>query len=200
MFLGGDERGRNVVGPVVGVLLAAGGGRRFGMPKVMAQDGGWLRLAVEALAEGGCDHVLVVLGAAVVEVPPPGVAVVNPDWGSGLSSSVRSGIAAAQRLGASRLVIHLVDLPGVGPEVVRRVLAASVDASVVRAGYHGEPGHPVSLPGDCLPELSAALVGDRGAGAWLSSRPEMRLVACEDLTDGVDQDTPGISKSKPYRE
>ena len=47
-----------------GVLLAAGAGTRFGMPKVLAYQGEWLRIAVRALADGGCDDIVVVLGAA----------------------------------------------------------------------------------------------------------------------------------------
>src|SRR6478736_3052699 len=54
-----------------GVLLAAGAGTRYGMPKVLADDGRWLSACVPALAEGGCDDVVVVLGAAVVDVPAP---------------------------------------------------------------------------------------------------------------------------------
>ncbi|HRD14869.1 MAG TPA: NTP transferase domain-containing protein, partial [Mycobacterium sp.] len=51
--------------PAAGVLLAAGAGTRFGMPKVLAERGSWLRAAVAALSGGGCDDVVVVLGAAV---------------------------------------------------------------------------------------------------------------------------------------
>lgn len=38
--------------PVAGVLLAAGAGRRYGMPKVLVGEGEWLRWAVGALVEG----------------------------------------------------------------------------------------------------------------------------------------------------
>ena len=41
-------------GEAVGILLAAGAGTRFGEPKVLAADGDWLRIAVHALADGGC--------------------------------------------------------------------------------------------------------------------------------------------------
>ncbi|MGB6276881.1 MAG: NTP transferase domain-containing protein, partial [Rhodococcus sp. (in: high G+C Gram-positive bacteria)] len=48
----------------VGVVLAAGAGTRYGSPKVLAHDGLWLKTAVQALRNGGCDRVVVVLGAA----------------------------------------------------------------------------------------------------------------------------------------
>ena len=57
---------------VGGVVLAAGAGTRYGMPKVLAGGGQWLRSAVSALHGGGCDDIVVVLGAAVVDVPSTG--------------------------------------------------------------------------------------------------------------------------------
>src|SRR5258707_7757699 len=97
-----------------GVLLAAGAGTRYGMPKVLADDGEWLRACVTALADGGCEDVVVVLGAAVVDVPAPARAVVAEDWAQGLSASVRAGMTA---IDASYAVLHPVDTPGVGADV-----------------------------------------------------------------------------------
>lgn len=54
-----------------GVVLAAGAGTRFGMPKVLADSGEWLVSAANALREGGCAEVVVVLGAAVDGVAIP---------------------------------------------------------------------------------------------------------------------------------
>ncbi|WP_157602283.1 NTP transferase domain-containing protein, partial [Promicromonospora kroppenstedtii] len=54
----------------VGIVLAAGAGSRFGMPKALARsDGGtpWLELACQALVDGGCADVVVVLGARADE-------------------------------------------------------------------------------------------------------------------------------------
>ena len=59
-----------------GVLLAAGAGTRYGMPKVLAENGEWLRACVTALGDGGCDDIVVVLGAAIVDVPAPARAVI----------------------------------------------------------------------------------------------------------------------------
>ena len=78
----------------VGLLLAAGAGVRYGMPKVLAEQGKWLRAAVAALAGGGCDDVVVVLGAAVVDVPAPARPVVAEDWQRGMGASLATGLAA----------------------------------------------------------------------------------------------------------
>lgn len=173
--------------PVVGVLLAAGAGTRYGKPKVLAADGDWLDRAVAALDGGGCDDVVVVLGAAVVEVPAPARAVIAEDWADGMSASLRAGLAAAD--GAGCVVLHLVDTPDVGADVVARVLAASVETGLARAVFAGRPGHPVVIGAAHWPALASVLSGDQGARAFLSGRDDVVAVECGDLATGADIDT-----------
>jgi len=173
---------------VAGVLLAAGAGTRYGMPKVLADDGQWLRACVAALTDGGCDDVVVVLGAAEVDVPAPARAVIAEDWENGLSGSVRAGIDAVD---ASYVVLHAVDTPDVGADVVRRVLdaARSSASGLARAHYGGRPGHPVVIAREHWPQLLAALRGDEGARPFLSGRTDVVAVDCADLASGRDIDT-----------
>jgi len=172
---------------VAGVLLAAGAGTRYGMPKVLAEDGDWLRACVSALADGGCDDVVVVLGAAVVDVPAPARAVVADDWADGLSASVRAGMAA---IDAAYLVLHPVDTPDVGADVVRRVLSAarSSPSGLARARYGDRPGHPVVIARAHWPDLLDGLRGDQGARAFLVDRTDVVAVDCADLASGEDVD------------
>ncbi len=172
----------------VGVLLAAGAGSRFGRPKVLAADGDWLRRAVEALAVGGCDDVVVVLGATVLDVPAPARPVVAERWADGISASVRAGLAAAR--GAGRAVLHVVDTPDVGADVVSRVLAAAdtAPAGLARACFYGRPGHPVVVGAAHWPALVASMRGDRGARDFLAARPDVVRVECGDLAGGEDID------------
>ncbi|MGP4055329.1 nucleotidyltransferase family protein [Mycobacterium sp. 4D054] len=172
---------------VTGVVLAAGAGTRFGMPKVLADGGAWLRASVAALAGGGCDDVVVVLGAAVVEVPAPARAVVAEDWGVGLSASVRAGVRAAGT--TDFVVLTTVDTPGVGAEAVRRVLAAAQESGLARARYDRRPGHPVAIARRHWPALLDTLSGDVGAGPFLNSRDDAVAVDCADLGSGRDIDT-----------
>jgi molybdenum cofactor cytidylyltransferase len=174
----------------VGVLLAAGAGRRYGKPKVLVE--GWLDTAVGALRDGGCAEVVVVLGAAEVPAPPGVTAVVAPDWDRGLSASVRAGLAEADRLRADYAVLHVVDTPDVGPEVVARVLgrAAASAGGLARAYFGDRPGHPVALARRHWPAVLARLSGDQGAGAYLSGRDDVELVDCGDLAGGRDVDSP----------
>jgi CTP:molybdopterin cytidylyltransferase MocA len=171
---------------VAGVLLAAGAGTRFGMPKVLAHQGEWLQTAIVALANGGCDDVVVVLGAAIVDVPQPARAVVAEDWATGMSASVRAGLAAAAA--ADLAVLHLVDTPDVGADVVARVLDAASTSGLARATYGGRPGHPVVIAREHWDALLATLHGDEGARAFLKARADVVGVECGDLAGGVDVD------------
>ena len=171
-----------------GVLLAAGAGTRYGMPKVLADGGRWLRACVTALADGGCDDIVVVLGAAVVDVPSPARAVIAADWEEGLSASVRAGVHAVD---ASFVVLHTVDTPDIGADTVRRVLAAarSSTSGLARARYGGRPGHPVVIARRYWPDLLNGLHGDEGARPFLGGRTDVVAVDCADLASGVDIDT-----------
>lgn len=186
---------RNIV--VAGMVLAAGAGTRYGMPKVIAEQGDWLRTAVAALHDGGCDEVIVVLGAAgesAVTVPSPARAVLAADWADGLSASLRAGIRA---LDADFVVVQLVDTPDVGADVVRRVLAAARagTSGLARAVYDGRPGHPVVIGREHWAALLDGLAGDVGAGPFLRARADVVEVECGDLATGADIDHRGASEA-----
>jgi CTP:molybdopterin cytidylyltransferase MocA len=175
-----------------GVLLAAGAGSRYGGPKVLAAEGAWLRAAVAALYGGGCAEVVVVLGAAVVDVPPPARAVVATDWAEGVGASLRAGMAATASGPAGHVVLHTVDTPDISAAVVRRVLAAarSARSGIARARYGERPGHPVVVARRHWPELVDRARGDEGARAFLRARDDVVAVDCADLATGIDIDTP----------
>lgn len=182
---------------IAGLLLAAGAGRRYGMPKALVGDGAWLRRAVTALIDGGCDPVLVVLGAAADQaaalVPPTAGTVLAPDWAEGMGASLRAGLdALAGQAGpqVQAVLVHLVDLPDVGAAVVRRLAALAGPSVVARAAFAGQPGHPVLLGRQHWADVVASAAGDRGARDWLAGRGDLTLVDCSDLASGVDVDQP----------
>lgn len=183
-----------------GLLLAAGAGRRMGMPKALVRDERgepWLTRAVDVLRAGGCERVTVVLGAAAVEAralladTPAAVDIVHAHaWQAGMSASLRTGLAALADSPAQAALIHLVDLPDVTAEVVARVLAAgSVAGALARASYDGRVGHPVLLGRDHWAGVVDAAAGDRGARRYLEVHDPV-LVECGDLATGTDVDTP----------
>jgi CTP:molybdopterin cytidylyltransferase MocA len=172
-----------------GLVLAAGEGRRFGGPKApYVLDGERLvDRAVRVLRAGGCDPVLVVLGSWVGEVPEADV-VVNDDWPQGMGSSLRAGLAALEPLeGVGRVLLTLVDLPGLTSEAVARLLAC--EEPVAAAAYAGERGHPVLLARAHWSGAAASAEGDRGARAYLALH-EPVLVEVGDVASGEDLDHP----------
>ena len=114
---------------------------------------------VALLRAGGAAPVVVVTGAAAAE--PPGALIVhNPDWPSGMGSSLAAGLTALPDA-AEAAVIALADQPLVGPEAVRRLIAAyDQGASVAVAGYDGQPRNPVLIARPHWAEVIAAAVGD----------------------------------------
>ena len=186
-----------------GLLLAAGAGTRMGRPKALVD--GWLTRAVDSLESAGCHGVTVVLGAGADEasalLADAGVEVrqvVAADWADGMGASLRAGLESLDDGpdGPDAVIVTLVDLPDVGAEVVRRVLADPVDtATLRRAAYDGTPGHPVLIGRDHWAGVAAAASGDRGARDYLAAHAT-GLVECGDLASGVDVDSPTFGQPR----
>jgi nicotine blue oxidoreductase len=179
-----------------GLLLAAGAGRRYGRPKALVEYEGsrLVDRAVATLRAGGTDPVVVVLGAAAGEVRArlTGCTVVeNPDWETGMGSSLRVGLAALAGTGADAAVILLVDTPGITAEAVRRVAALAAPDALVMGGYGDRRSHPVLLGRDHWPGVAELAVGDTGARPYLRAHAgAVRVVPCGDVADDHDLDTP----------
>jgi len=178
--------------PAAGLLLAAGAGRRMGGPKALVELGGEALVlrALRVLAEGGCDPLTVVLGAAAERVAPlvEGRAriVLAPDWAEGMGASLRAGLSGD----AQAVVVHLVDLPGVTASAVARLLEHAGPEALARAAYGGVPGHPVLLGRAHWAAVREAAHGDAGARSYLRDNPTVRLVECGDVASPEDVDTP----------
>jgi CTP:molybdopterin cytidylyltransferase MocA len=179
---------------VAGVLLAAGEGSRFGRPKALVEVNGrtLAERGADLLRSGGADPILIVTGAAPVRLPGT-QAVDNPDWRTGMGSSLRAGLRAlAGTQDVSAVVVALADQPLVGPDAVARLIAAyRAGASVAVAAYDGQPRNPVLLAREHWPEVIATATGDTGARAFLRARADLvTLVECGDTGRPDDIDTP----------
>jgi nicotine blue oxidoreductase len=194
---------------VAGILLAAGGGSRLGQPKATVEFGGQTlaERGVALLRDGGADPVVVVTGAVPVAVDGTRSAH-NPDWETGMGSSLSAGLRALDGGGVpggaassggvpgngalGAVVIALADQPLVGAEAVRRLIAAyRAGATVAVAAYNGRQRNPVLIARGHWPELLATVTGDTGARPFLRAHPELlTVVECGDTGRPDDIDTP----------
>ena len=196
--------------PVAGLVLAAGAGSRYGTPKALVVDPSgepWLVRAVLALVNGGCDPVLVVLGAAGTEAEellrthadrfdrPDRLRVLHADrWADGLSASVAAGLDGLGAMDDQVVAVAMVpvDVPDLTDRTVARLIGGSpgeVAAGTLRqAEFAGRPGHPVLIGREHWAPLRATLAGDTGARPYLVAH-HVQLVPCDDLGTGVDVDT-----------
>ncbi|TDD94335.1 nucleotidyltransferase family protein [Jiangella asiatica] len=179
-----------------GLVLAAGSGSRFGAPKALVElEGERLVDRAVRLLGAACRPVVVVSGAVSLTVPGA-IVVHNPDWATGMGSSLRTGLRALSGAGFERIgavVVALVDQPWVGPEAVSRLCAAWIDdgARVAVATYDGRRGNPVLLDRSVWPEVMAAATGDVGARAFIVARPDLvTTVPCDGTGRPDDVDTP----------
>ena len=178
-----------------GLVLAAGAGRRYGMPKALVVHEGRLLVqrAVTTMRSAGCDRVLTVLGAAADEVraaaPDLPETVYNPDWATGMGSSLRAGLAHLETTDVTAALVLLVDMPGVTAEAIRRILALAAPGALVMGGYGDRRGHPVLLGRDHWAGVAASATGDRGARDYLRANA-VRIVPVGDVADDADIDVP----------
>jgi CTP:molybdopterin cytidylyltransferase MocA len=182
---------------VAGLVLAAGAGRRYGMPKALVPYEGRLLVqrAADTLAAAGCAETVVVLGAEADRVraaaPDLPRTVENPDWPTGMASSLRAGLAALAGTPAAAAVVLLVDMPGVTPAAVRRIAAIAGPGALAMGGYGDRRGHPVLLGRDHWDGVAASATGDRGARDYLRAHADLvTVVPVGDVADDTDLDVP----------
>ena len=179
------------------VVLAAGGGRRYGMPKALVEyEGSLLVERAVRTAAAVCDPVLVVLGAQAVDVwrtADLGGATVlaNKDWETGMASSLRTGLDGLRgwpgRVDAALLL--LVDMPGMTPEALARVAEHAAPDALAVATYDGVRAHPVLIGRDHWAGVAETSTGDEGARRYLAEHDAFEI-DCTGLADPADLDVP----------
>jgi molybdenum cofactor cytidylyltransferase len=166
---------------IAALVLAAGGSRRLGRPKQLEPWGNRTLLdhVVGRTREFPVDEIWVVIGADADRVRTDtdltGCGLVeNPEWETGLASSLRVGLDALTRLSrADAALIVLGDQPDIQPAVVEALVAAygRTHARAVVPKYRYSWGNPVLLDRRLWPRVMS-LEGDEGAGRLLQAHPE----------------------------
>jgi molybdenum cofactor cytidylyltransferase len=179
------------------ILLAAGRSTRMGTAnKLVADVGGkpMVRGVAEVALASKAAAVLVVTGhmAADVSAALAGLGVTfvaNPDYATGLASSLKAGIRALPPSCDGALIL-LGDMPRIAPDHLDTLMAAFAPDAIVVPVHAGTQGNPVVWPAAFFPEL-LQLDGDAGAKRLL--RAHAAHVRELDLaTDAIfaDIDTP----------
>jgi molybdenum cofactor cytidylyltransferase len=187
----------------VGILLAAGRGRRF-------DPTGIYNKLLLPLANG--EAVVVASARALLAALPRVVAVVRPDedrvaellrdLGCEVTVCVDADTGMAASLvhalrfslpQASGWVVALGDMPHVQPSTVQALAAALANGAGIAAPVcAGRRGNPVAFSGAYLPDL-LALQGDQGARAIVKSHP---VTEVEVLDNGIFHDIDTASDLK----
>jgi len=171
---------------IVGILLAAGEGRRFGAGKLVHRldDGTPMALASARRLTAALDDVIAVVADSRSEVAEllddAGLCiVVNPLAGEGMGTSIACGVAA--RPGAEAWIIALGDMPYVPQSAIRAVVdRLSGGADIAAPHYRGQRGHPVGFSRRHATALMR-LRGDEGARAVLNRhRQSLELIEVHD--------------------
>lgn len=181
---------------IAGILLAAGGASRMGLPKLLLpwHEETLIHRAARTALVAGLDPVVVVTGSgaegirgtlADLEV----MLVHNPDWKSGQSTSVRAGVEALPET-TEAVVFLLGDQPFVQADLVQKLVETYlVDRPAILAPFVGEKRvNPVIFDHSVFQHL-CKLIGDAGARSIFGQFPPAAM-PWQDEKVLLDIDTP----------
>lgn len=182
---------------VTAVVLAAGLGRRMGGTKMLADFGGkpMLVVTVETVLASGVDDVIVVTGhdsenvAAALSHLKVRVEH-NPDYETGMASSLRVGVEAAKNADAA--IICLGDMPRVSTQIIDRMIAAfnpTEHRTIVVPTHQGQFGNPVLWGSEHFARLTS-MEGDKGARSLIAGLKSEATEIEADVGVLMDADTP----------
>jgi molybdenum cofactor cytidylyltransferase len=195
-----ETQGLGELAPVAAIVLAAGRSTRMGgANKLLCEVAGapMLRHVAGSALGSRARPVLVVTGhqqdavrAALAGLPVRFVA--NPDYASGLMSSLKAGIAALPG-GIAGALVALGDMPMLRPADFDRLIAAFLAAAagaIIVPVHRGRRGNPVLWPAAYFLEI-LALEGDTGARQLFARHAAaIREVPVEAAAVLEDIDTP----------
>ena len=187
-------------GDIVGVLLAAGKGVRFGSDKLLHPlvDGTPMALAAARKLRPACARCVTVLRPGQAELAEllrtEGYTVLfNAEVERGMGHSLAHAVRATPE--AAGWIVALADMPFLSTATISRVADALRHGASLAAPFHqGRRGHPVGFSRDWYTAL-AGLQGDRGARDLLADAPMQRLET-DDPGVLLDVDTP---EALPHR-
>jgi len=189
---------------IAAVILAAGRSSRYcelggaEASKLVADYRGapLVRAVADAALASRAQPIFVVTGHARAEVEAalaglPLTFVDNPDFATGLASSLKTGIGALPQ-GVAGAVVLLGDMPEIQARVIDSLIdrfADNPDAAAAAPVFAGQRGNPVLLGRSLFLKL-ARLGGDEGARRLLKGAEVVIDVPFDDAAVTLDIDTP----------
>jgi molybdenum cofactor cytidylyltransferase len=182
---------------ITAVVLAAGTASRFGSQKLLAPFGGatLVRRTVENVLASQVSEAMVVLGRDGEEVRGalaglPVRFVTNPDFRSGLSSSLCAGVEAIEPSTLAAVIV-LGDQPGVTAAIIDQLIEEGKRSGrpIVVPDYAGVRGNPVVFDATMFAELRT-IEGDQGARAVIARDPARVATVYFPFDMPADVDTP----------
>ena len=154
-----------------------------------------MRRAVYLAKEAGAYEVIVVVGALAEEVMAAVgnitnvASALNPDWKTGLASSLAAGLEAAKKLRLDAVLVMTTDQPLIDATSLRKLVRAFNDEHrIIASSYDDIVGVPAVFGAEHFDDLMK-LKGDEGAGRWLRSRPDdVTTISIDNAS--LDIDTP----------
>ena len=194
---------------IVGILLAAGRGERFGGEKLLAKVRAAVIARPGALATAGNESVGALACRNLAAALPEVIAVVRPgdaalsevlaaagarivpcaNAADGMGASLSCGVKATRD--AAGWIVALGDMPWIAASTIALVGRAIADGAVVAAPFHrGLRGHPVGFGAACRAELTA-LSNDDGAKSLVAAhRDSLVRIDVDDAGTLRDVDRP----------
>jgi len=188
---------------IVGILLAAGQGARFGGDKLLAP------VAMPSAGAAGVAPIGVAAALNLIYAITDSIAVVRPrdtelaahftdaglrvvpcmNAGDGMSATLACGIAAT--VDADGWIVALGDMPWIAPATIRAIAeAVASGADIAAPSYRGQRGHPVGFSRRHRDALSS-LTGDAGARSLIERNlARLTWIDVEDAGVVQDVDTP----------
>lgn len=169
---------------ITALLLAAGQGSRMQFKaKALLSLGSktFVQHALQQLHAAGLEELILVTGSqreavwnAALQADVPVREVYNPDFKSGLLSSIQAGIRAVSPA-TTAVLITLVDLPFLAASDYRAACLAWQEGNpgnLLRSQSEGKPGHPVIIPLAYFTEILQQPVSDKGCSFLFQRYPE----------------------------
>ena len=153
-----------------GIILAAGGSKRFGKPKQLLDWFGktFIEQTITTASKAKLDPIIVITGAYKEQITSAVKKyavhmVTNERWEEGQSTSLKAGIEYSLSLRIDKVVFLLCDQPQIPSELIDQIIAISNDSQfdIVTASNNGKVCPPILFKKNCFPEL-LELSGDRG--------------------------------------